>query len=792
MTKSKHYFTFVSLILIFLRTIMDTDKKKKEALDYHEFPTPGKIKMVPTTKYATQRDLSLAYSPGVAEPCLAIEKNPADVYRYTTKGNLVAVISNGTAVLGLGDIGALASKPVMEGKGLLFKIFADIDVFDIEVDTKDIDAFVETVKNIAPTFGGINLEDIKAPEAFEIERRLKEELDIPVMHDDQHGTAIISAAALLNALEITEKDIDKVRIVVSGAGAAAVSCTRLYKAFGAKSENIVMTDSKGVIRADRENLTKEKAEFATSLDLNSLEDAMKDADVFIGLSMANLVTPEMLKTMANDPIVFAMANPDPEIRYDLAISARKDVIMATGRSDHPNQVNNVLGFPFIFRGALDVRATAINEAMKMAAVKALAELAKEPVPEQVNIAYGETRLNFGREYIIPKPFDPRLIAKVPPAVAKAAIESGVATEPITDWQRYEDELRERMGNDNKLVRLLMDRAKTNPKRVVFAEGDHLDVLKAAQTVKEEGIAFPILLGRRDIILELMKEIEFDPKGVTIIDPKEDEEIDRKNRYAEKYWKDNSRKGITLYGAQRVMRERNYFAAMMVNEGDADALLSGYSRSYPSVLKPMLDLVGLAKGATRIATMNLMMTDKGPLFISDTSINIEPTAKELAKIAQMTAKTVEMFGVDPVVAMISYANFGSSKHPNASKVKEAVAYLHRYYPDLMVDGELQMDFALNKEMRKDKFPFSKLNGRKVNTLVFPNLDSANSTYKMLKELNDSESIGPIMMGMKKPVHILQLGASVEEIVNMAAIAVIDAQEKEKREKELYTSLVVDRI
>ncbi|KAA1245134.1 NADP-dependent malic enzyme [Aquimarina sp. RZ0] len=771
---------------------MSIESKRREALVYHAKPTPGKIKVVPTKKYATQRDLSLAYSPGVAEPCLEIEKDPANAYKYTAKGNLVAVISNGTAVLGLGDIGPEASKPVMEGKGLLFKIFADIDVFDIEVDTKDIDAFVETVKNIAPTFGGINLEDIKAPEAFEIERRLKEELDIPVMHDDQHGTAIISAAALLNALEITEKDIDKVRIVVSGAGAAAVSCTRLYKAFGAKSENIVMTDSKGVIRADRENLTKEKAEFATSLDLNSLEDAMKDADVFIGLSMANLVTPEMLKTMANDPIVFAMANPDPEIRYDLAISARKDVIMATGRSDHPNQVNNVLGFPFIFRGALDVRATAINEAMKMAAVKALAELAKEPVPEQVNIAYGETRLNFGREYIIPKPFDPRLIAKVPPAVAKAAIESGVATEPITDWQRYEDELRERMGNDNKLVRLLMDRAKTNPKRVVFAEGDHLDVLKAAQTVKEEGIAFPILLGRRDIILELMKEIEFDPKGVTIIDPKEDEEIDRKNRYAEKYWKDNSRKGITLYGAQRVMRERNYFAAMMVNEGDADALLSGYSRSYPSVLKPMLDLVGLAKGATRIATMNLMMTDKGPLFISDTSINIEPTAKELAKIAQMTAKTVEMFGVDPVVAMISYANFGSSKHPNASKVKEAVAYLHRYYPDLMVDGELQMDFALNKEMRKDKFPFSKLNGRKVNTLVFPNLDSANSTYKMLKELNDSESIGPIMMGMKKPVHILQLGASVEEIVNMAAIAVIDAQEKEKREKELYTSLVVDRI
>ncbi|WP_405208288.1 NADP-dependent malic enzyme [Aquimarina sp. LLG6339-5] len=769
---------------------MSIESKRREALIYHAKPTPGKIKVVPTKKYATQRDLSLAYSPGVAEPCLEIEKDTANVYKYTAKGNLVAVISNGTAVLGLGDIGPEASKPVMEGKGLLFKIFADIDVFDIEVDTKDVDAFIETVKNIAPTFGGINLEDIKAPEAFEIERRLKEELDIPVMHDDQHGTAIISAAALLNALEIAGKDIDKVKIVVSGAGAAAVSCTRLYKAFGAKAENIVMTDSKGVIRKDRDNLTPEKAEFATDRNLDTLADAMKDADVFIGLSMANLVDPEMLLSMTNDPIVFAMANPDPEIRYDLAVQTRKDIIMATGRSDHPNQVNNVLGFPFIFRGALDVRATGINEEMKMAAVKALADLAKEPVPEQVNIAYGETRLNFGRDYIIPKPFDPRLIAKVPPAVAKAAIESGIATEPIEDWDKYESELLERMGNDNKLVRLLMDRAKLSPKRVVFAEGDHLDVLKAAQTVKEEGIAFPILLGRKDIIAELMKELDFDPAGVTIIDPKADEEIDRKNRYAQKYWQDNSRKGITLYGAQRLMRERNYFAAMMVNEGDADALLSGYSRSYPTVLKPILELIGLAKGATRIATMNVMMTNKGPLFISDTSINIDPTSKELAKIAQMTARTVEMFGVDPVIAMISYANFGSSKHPNASKVKDAVSYLHRYYPNLVVDGELQMDFALNRDMRKDKFPFSKLNGRKVNTLVFPNLDSANSTYKMLKELNNSESIGPIMMGMKKPVHILQLGASVEEMVNVAAVAVIDAQEKEKREKEMFSLVSSD--
>ncbi|WP_103069933.1 NADP-dependent malic enzyme [Aquimarina sediminis] len=769
---------------------MSIESKRREALVYHAKPTPGKIKVVPTKKYATQRDLSLAYSPGVAEPCLEIEKEKADVYKYTAKGNLVAVISNGTAVLGLGDIGPEASKPVMEGKGLLFKIFADIDVFDIEVDTKDIDAFIETVKNIAPTFGGINLEDIKAPEAFEIERRLKEELDIPVMHDDQHGTAIISAAALLNAVEIAGKKLEEVKIVVSGAGAAAVSCTRLYKAFGARSENIVMTDSKGVIRKDRDNLTPEKAEFATDRDLNNLEDAMIDADVFIGLSMANLVTPDMLISMADNPIVFAMANPDPEIKYDLAIKARKDVIMATGRSDHPNQVNNVLGFPFIFRGALDVRATAINEEMKMAAVIALAELAKEPVPEQVNIAYGETRLNFGREYIIPKPFDPRLIAKVPPAVAKAAIESGVATAPITDWQKYEDELLDRMGNDNKLVRLLLDRAKTNPKRVVFAEADHLDVLKAAQTVKEEGIAFPVLLGRKDIILELMKEIDFDSEGIDIIDPKADEECDRKNRYAKQYWQTHKRKGITLYDAEKLMRERNYFAAMMVNEGDADALLSGYSRSYPTVVKPMMDLIGLAKGSARIATMNVMMTDKGPLFISDTSINIDPTSKELAKIAQMTAKTVEMFGVKPVMAMVSYANFGSSKHPCASKVQDAVEYLHRYYPNLVVDGGLQMNFALNRKKRKDKFPFSKLNGQKVNTLVFPNLDAANSNYKLLSEINNAESIGPIMMGMNKPVHILQLGASVEEIINMAAVAVIDAQEKEKR--ELHLSLVSDNV
>ena len=570
---------------------MSKESRRREALIYHAKPKPGKIQVVPSKKYATQRDLSLAYSPGVAEPCLEIEKETNNVYKYTNKGNLVAVISNGTAVLGLGNIGPEASKPVMEGKGLLFKIFADIDVFDIEVNTENIDEFIETVKNIAPTFGGINLEDIKAPEAFEIERRLKEELNIPVMHDDQHGTAIISAAALLNALELADKKIEEVSIVISGAGAAAVSCTKLYKSFGAKAENIVMLDSKGVIRKDRDTLSEEKSEFATARKIDTLDEAMKNADVFVGLSIADIVTPDMLKSMADNPIVFAMANPNPEIDYDLAVKTREDIIMATGRSDHPNQVNNVLGFPFIFRGALDVRATKINEEMKKAAVKALAELAKEAVPEQVNIAYGETKLMFGRDYIIPKPFDPRLIAAVPPAVAKAAMESGVATEEIANWEKYEDELLERMGSDNKMIRLLLNRARTNPKRIVFAEADHLDVLKAAQIVHEEGIGIPILLGRKEIILELMEQIEFDLNGLEIIDPKSDEQEEKRNFYAEKHWKNRRRSGITLYDAQKIMRERNYFAAMMVNEGDADSMISGYSRSYPSVVRPVLETIG---------------------------------------------------------------------------------------------------------------------------------------------------------------------------------------------------------
>ena len=759
---------------------MSDEKIRSEALIYHSKPQPGKIKIVPTKPYATQRDLALAYSPGVAEPCLEIEKDKDNAYKYTSKGNLVAIISNGTAVLGLGNIGPEASKPVMEGKGLLFKIFADIDGMDIEVDTEDVDKFVETVKMIAPTFGGINLEDIKAPEAFEIERRLKEELDIPVMHDDQHGTAIISSAALLNALELTGKKIEDARIVVSGAGAAAVSCSRLYKAFGAKAANIVMLDSKGVIRKDRENLSKEKLEFASDRKIDTLDEAMKDADVFIGLSIKDIVSPEMLLSMAKDPIVFAMANPDPEIRYDLACKTRKDIIMATGRSDHPNQVNNVLGFPFIFRGALDVRATGINEAMKMAAVKALAKLTREPVPEQVNIAYGETRLTFGKDYIIPKPFDPRLISEIPPAIAKAAMESGIAKQPIQDWEQYKEVLRQRSGEDNKVVRLLHNRAKMNPKKIVFAEADHLDVLKAAQIAHEECIAIPILLGNKEIILELMKELEFDA-DILIIDPQAKESEDSRHQYAEKYWLNRRRKGTTLYAAKTQMKKRNSFGSMMVLEGDADGMISGYSRAYPMVVKPVFEIIGRASGVSKVATVHIMITEKGPLFLADTSINIDPTAEELAEIARNTAAVASTFGFNPVIAMLSYANYGSSTHPKARKVREAVRILHERNPDLIVDGEIQTDFALNKELLQSQFPFSKLAGKKVNTLIFPNLESANITYKLLKELNGADSIGPIMVGLRRSVHILQLGASVDEIVSMAAVAAIDAQEREKRKK-----------
>jgi len=757
---------------------MHKDTKRREALLYHAKPKPGKISVVPTKPYASQRDLSLAYSPGVAEPCLEIAKDVNNVYKYTAKGNLVAVISNGTAVLGLGDIGPEASKPVMEGKGLLFKIFADIDVFDIEVDTKDIDAFVETVKNIAPTFGGINLEDIKAPESFEIERRLKEELNIPVMHDDQHGTAIISAAGLLNALEIADKKIDQIKLVISGAGSAALACANLYLQLGVKIENIIMFDKDGVLSTDRTDLLDIQMQYAKNVKGLTLGEAVKGADMFLGLSAPNVLSADMLLSMANNPIVFAMANPVPEIDYELAIATREDVIMATGRSDKPNQVNNVLGFPFIFRGALDVKATKINEEMKLAAVYALANLAKETVPEQVNIAYGERKLIFGKDYILPKPFDPRLITEIPPAVAKAAMDSGVALDPITDWDKYKEELNDRMGSDNKMVRLLINRAKTDPKRIVFAEADSLDVLKAAQIVHEEEIGHPILLGNKEIILELKKEIGFEDE-VTILDPKAPELESKREQYAALLWQERGRKGLTLLDASKMMRERNYFASMMIKHGDADTLVTGYSRSYPTVVKPILEILDRLPGIKKAATTNMMLTDRGPIFLTDTAINHDPTAEEIADIAVMLDHTMKMFGEKPAIALTSYSNFGSSKTPSAVKMNKATKILHEKFPDMVVDGEIQADFALNPAMHKEKFAFSKLANKKVNGLVFANLDAANITYKLMKELNKSTSIGPIIMGLDQSAHIFQLGARVEEMVNMAAVAVVDAQEKTKR-------------
>lgn len=753
-------------------------KKNTDALDYHEFPQPGKIAVVPTKKHASQYDLSLAYSPGVAEPCLAIEENKNDAYRYTNKGNLVAVISNGTAVLGLGNIGADAAKPVMEGKGLLFKIFADIDVFDIEVNTTDVDAFVNTVKAIAPTFGGINLEDIKSPEAFEIERRLKEELDIPVMHDDQHGTAIISAAALKNALEIVGKDIRQIKMVVNGAGAAAISCTRLYIALGADPKNIVMCDSKGVIRKDNPNLDYLKAEFATDRDLHTLEEAMKDADVFIGLSKGNVVSPEMLLSMAKDPIVFAMANPTPEIAYDLATQTRSDIIMATGRSDTPNQVNNVLGFPFIFRGALDVRATKINEEMKLAAVHALAELAKKTVPDQVNLVYGGTNLSFGKEYIIPKPFDPRLIYEVPPAIAKAAIETGVAQKPITDWDAYREQLMDRLGGSNREIRVLQERARQNPKRVVFPEADLTDVLKAAQRVYQEGIAIPVLLGPKDIIQSKMEELGFEA-NLQIIDPKSPEERERRHRFADIYWKKRERKGITQINARRLMRERNYFGAMLVNTGEADAMITGYSRSYPQTIRPILDLVEKEEGFQRIAATSILITKRGPLFLSDTTMNPNPSSEDLTAITLAVAEKAKMFGLDPAIALLSYSNFGSAPSESTKKLSKTVSYLHKNYPELIVDGEVQVDVALNPEKMAAMFPFSKLKGKAANVLIFPNLESANITYKIMKESEGISSIGPIILGLSKPIHITLMNASVDEMVNLTTFAVVDAQERERR-------------
>ena len=755
---------------------MSNERKRREALVYHSKPKPGKIKVIPSKKYRSQTDLALAYSPGVAHPCLEIDKNPEDVYKYTSKSNLVAVISNGTAVLGLGDIGPLASKPVMEGKGLLFKIFADIDVFDIEVDTKNVEEFIETVKNIAPTFGGINLEDIKAPEAFEIERRLVEELNIPVMHDDQHGTAIISGAALINALELANKKIGDVKMVICGAGAAAISCAKMYRSLGVKKKNIMMFDSKGLINVKRSNLSPEKKMFCSkNTDINTIEEAMLGSDVFIGLSKANMMTKEMLISMNNNPIVFAMANPDPEISYKVAIRTRDDIIMATGRSDHPNQVNNVLGFPFIFRGALDVRASKINEQMKMAAVHALAKLAKEPVPEYVNIIYKEKKLAFGKDYIIPKPFDQRLISTIPVEVAKAAIESGVAGITIDNWEKYARDLEARKGTDDKIIRLIRAKAKLEPKKIIFTEADRLDVLKAAQIVFEEGIGIPVLMGRVDRIKKLMKEIDFS-HNLKIIDLSLDKSQKKIERFGKIFFKERKERGLTLSQAIKLMRARDYFASMMVKLGEVDALISGYSRSYPEVVKPILKVIGKAKGVRKIAATNLMLTSKGPIFLSDTSININPGYNDLAYISIMTSNTAKMFGYNPVIAMLSFSNFGSSNHPMANKVERAVKFLRRSNPDLIVDGPIQSDFALNKMMLKNKFDDSKLGNQKVNVLVFPNLDAANITYKVIKELDGAKSIGPIMMGMDKPVHVLQLKASVEEIVNMSAIAVVDAQSR----------------
>lgn len=757
---------------------MSNINRKKDALNYHAMGRPGKIAVVPTKPYNSQRDLSLAYSPGVAEPCLAIANNPEDAYKYTTKGNLVAVISNGTAVLGLGDIGAQAGKPVMEGKGLLFKIFADIDVFDIELDTKNVDEFVNIVKALEPTFGGINLEDIKAPECFEIERRLKEELNIPVMHDDQHGTAIISGAALINACELQQKNIADVKIVVNGAGAAAISCTAMYVAIGAKKENIVMLDSKGVIRKDRAHLDSSKAEWATDRDIHTLEEAVKDADVFIGLSAADVLTPEMLKTMAPRPIVLAMANPNPEIAYDLAVATRDDIIMGTGRSDYPNQVNNVLGFPYIFRGALDVRAKAINEEMKIAAVHAIAALAKEPVPEEVNQAYNTNNLRFGPDYVIPKPTDPRLITEVSMAVAKAAIESGVARKKIENWDEYREQLRKRLGKDDGIMRNLTAIAKNNPKRVVFAEADNYKTLRAAQIVKEEGIAIPILLGNIQKIKGLIEEYAFDLSDVKIIDPREETKSPRFAEYVENLYKKRQRRGLSKFDATQLMTNRNYYAASMVEFGDADTLISGLTRNYASTIRPALQVIG-AKPGSRIAGMYMMLTEKGPLFFGDTTVNENPTAEELADITVLIAKTVRRFNVKPRVAVLSYSNFGSNDGPTSVKVRETVRILHEQHPDLVVDGELQANFALNNDMLKSNFPFSTLVGEAANTLIFPNLESGNIAYKLLQEVGNAEAVGPILLGMNKPVHVLQLDSSVREIVNMVTIAVVDAQAHEKK-------------
>lgn len=769
---------------------MSKTNRKQDALDYHSQGRPGKIQVVPTKPYSSQRDLTLAYSPGVAEPCLKIADHKEDVYKYTAKGNLVAVISNGTAVLGLGDIGPEAGKPVMEGKGLLFKIFADIDVFDLELDTKNVDDFVKIVKALEPTFGGINLEDIKAPECFEIERRLKEEMNIPVMHDDQHGTAIISAAALLNACELQKKKMDKIKIVVNGAGAAAISCSRLYVALGAKKENIVMCDRSGVIRNDRANLDPIKQEFATSRNLNTLAEAMKDSDVFIGLSSADCVTADMLKSMAKNPIVFAMANPNPEIAYDLAISSRKDLIMATGRSDYPNQVNNVLGFPYIFRGALDVRSTSINEEMKIAAVRAIADLAKKSVPEAVNMAYNAKNIKFGKDYIIPKPMDFRLMTNVSMAVAKAAIDSGVARKTITDWDAYAEELKRRLGMDDSIMRAITNKAKQAPKRVVFAEADNYKILKAAQIVRDDNIAIPILLGNKEVIQQIIEENALDLEGVQIVDPALEPE--RMKKYAESLYQKRQRRGVTLFEANKFMRDRNYFGASMVEFGEADAMISGLTKNYVSTIKPALQVIGTEAGVNRVAGMYMMMTEKGPVFFGDTTVNVDPTVEELVDLTLLLEKSVGKFNIQPRIALLSYSNFGSNEGEVPEKVRKAVKILHEKHPQIIVDGDMQGNFAINNAMLKDNFPFSRLADAPANTLVFPNLESGNIAYKLLQELGGAEAVGPILLGLKKPVHIVQLGSSVREIVNMITIAVLDVQAKEEDANPVKRRGILNRI
>ena len=753
---------------------MKKDLLRKNALEYHAMGRPGKIEVVPTKPHSSPSDLSLAYSPGVAEPCLEIKANPEDVYKYTAKGNLVAVITNGTAVLGLGDIGPEAGKPVMEGKGLLFKIFADIDVFDIEVNEKDIDRFVDTVKAIAPTFGGINLEDIKAPECFAIEERLKKELDIPVMHDDQHGTAIITSAGLINALEICNKKIEDAKIVVNGAGSAAISCTKLYVLLGARLENIVMLDSKGVLHKDRADLNAMKKIFATDRPVHTLEEALIGADMFLGLSVADVLTPEMLLTMAPDAIIFALANPVPEISYELATATRKDIIMATGRSDYPNQVNNVLGFPYIFRGALDVRAKAINEEMKMAAVYALAELAKAPVPEVVNLAYHITNIKFGKDYILPKPSDPRLITQVAPAVARAAIKSGVARKIITDWGAYELELNQRLGLVNPFISTIKERARAIPKRVIFAEATNYKILKAAEIIMDEHLAIPILLGNEEKILDMIKEFDLSIDGIEIIDFRSEKMSELRHEFYDIFYQNRQRKGITRKMARDRMRQNNYFGAMLVEKGYADAMISGLTASYPETIRPALHIIGKHKGVNKVSGMYILNTKKGTLFISDATVNVNPNVDDLVEITLQTARMVKEFNFKPCIAMLSFSNFGSNPGEIPTKIMAAVDILHRDYPELIVDGEVQANFALNKIMLEENFPFSCLVGEQVNTLIFPDLTSANIACKMLQELGAAEAIGPVLMGLNKSVHVLPMGCTVNEIVNMTAIAVIDAQ------------------